>query len=202
MSLFVLTGGARSGKSSLAVRAAADSGLPVVFVATAEAGRDREFTERIARHRAARPADWRVAEEPFKLACAVQGAETGACVVIDCLSLWVANLLERGDGEDAIFEAASAAAAEAALRPGPTIAVTNEVGLGIVPASPLARAYRDLLGRVNAAWVAAADAAVFVVAGRALTLEQHVGRDAADQEGGSPTQRPRSRSPIRRRRAR
>jgi adenosylcobinamide kinase / adenosylcobinamide-phosphate guanylyltransferase len=170
MSLHVLTGGARSGKSSLAVRAAAESGLAVVFIATAEA-RDAEFGQRIARHRAERPASWQLVEEAFELERALRAAARDAFVIVDCLSLWVANLLERGLAGDAIVDAARRSAARAAGRAAPTIAVTNEVGLGIVPENPLARAYRDLMGRVNAAWVAAADEAAFVVAGRALTLE-------------------------------
>ena len=92
-------------------------------------------------------------------------------MIVDCLSLWVANLIEREPAS--WIEAAAAAAAEVAgRRSGPTIAVTNEVGLGVVPATPLGRAYRDVLGRVNATWAEAADRSYFVVAGRALALEQ------------------------------
>jgi adenosylcobinamide kinase/adenosylcobinamide-phosphate guanylyltransferase len=158
MTLVVYVGGARSGKSRLAVERASAAGAPVVFVATGEAG-DEEMAERIARHRAERPADWETVEEPLELAAALRGAPPGATVIVDCLSLWVAN----GGGDAA---AVDAAAARSAL----TIAVTNEVGLGIVPANALARTYRDELGRVNAAWVAAADEAYFVVAGRMLPL--------------------------------
>ena len=89
-------------------------------------------------------------------------------MVVDCLSLWVANLLEHGAG--GVEEEARAAAAVAAARAALTIAVTNEVGLGVVPATPLGRAYRDVIGRVNAIWADAADEAYFVVAGRALRL--------------------------------
>jgi adenosyl cobinamide kinase/adenosyl cobinamide phosphate guanylyltransferase len=158
MTLVVYVGGARSGKSRLAVERAAAARAPVVFVATGEAG-DEEMAERIARHRAERPVDWQTVEEPLELARALQEAPADATVVVDCLSLWVAN----GGGDGAAVEAA---AARRAL----TIAVTNEVGLGIVPANALARDYRDALGRVNAAWVAAADEAYFVVAGKTLAL--------------------------------
>ena len=158
MTLVVYVGGARSGKSRLAVERAAASGAPVVFVATGEAG-DDEMAERIARHRAERPAGWRTVEEPLELGAALRDAPADATVLVDCLSLWVAN----GGGGAAAVEAAAA-------RPALTIAVTNEVGLGIVPVNALARAYRDDLGRVNAAWVAAADEAYFVVAGRTLRL--------------------------------
>jgi adenosylcobinamide kinase/adenosylcobinamide-phosphate guanylyltransferase len=169
MALTVLTGGARSGKSALAVRLARETGADVTVIATAEP-RDQEFRDRIAAHRAARP-DWDVLEEPVRLERALGSLPGDRCVLLDCLSLWVANLLEHGTEPAAIEVAAERAAQAAATRPGPTIAVTNEVGLGIVPVNPLARRYRDLLGLVNATWVAAADRAGLVVAGRVLPLE-------------------------------
>jgi adenosyl cobinamide kinase/adenosyl cobinamide phosphate guanylyltransferase len=122
--------------------------------------------DRIARHRAERPPGWQTIEEPRDLLGALTRADGGACVIVDCLSLWVANVLERG----AVEQEAERAAAVAGSRAGATIAVTNEVGLGVVPAVPLARAYRDALGRVNATWAAAADEAFLVVAGRLLPL--------------------------------
>lgn len=159
MTLVLYLGGARSGKSRLAVERAQASEQPVVFIATGEAG-DEEMADRIARHRAERPADWVTVEEPLELARALRDVPPTATVIVDCLSLWVAN---GGGGRDAI--------AAAITRAGLTIAVSNEVGLGIVPANELARVYRDVLGRVNAAWVAAAEQAYFVVAGRKLALE-------------------------------
>jgi adenosylcobinamide kinase / adenosylcobinamide-phosphate guanylyltransferase len=167
MSLVFLIGGARSGKSSLAVRLAAESGAPVVFIATGEA-RDPEMAERIALHRAERPAAWKTVEEPVALQGALEAAPRESCVVVDCLSLWVANLLE-GSAAD-VEEEARAAAAVAAARVAATVAVTNEVGLGVVPATQLGRAYRDVLGRVNGIWADAADEAYFVIAGKALRL--------------------------------
>jgi adenosylcobinamide kinase/adenosylcobinamide-phosphate guanylyltransferase len=101
-------------------------------------------------------------EAPIDLAGALRDAPPDACVIVDCLTLWVANTLDE--------EHAREAAALAASRPGPTIVVTNEVGLGIVPANERARAYRDLLGRVNAIWADAADRVLLVVAGRTLEL--------------------------------
>ena len=169
MALTLLIGGARSGKSSLAVQAAEGSERPVVFVATGEPG-DPEFAARIECHRAARPAGWRLVEEPIELGAAIESAPRESCVVVDCLTLWVANLLERGAVADEAEATAGACASVAANRPAPTIAVTNEVGLGIVPSAPLARAYRDLLGRVNAIWADAAATTWLVVAGRALPL--------------------------------
>jgi adenosyl cobinamide kinase/adenosyl cobinamide phosphate guanylyltransferase len=166
MSLLLLLGGARSGKSRLAVRLAREDGASVLFIATAEA-RDEEMSERISQHRAERPSEWHTLEEPLRLREAIETAPAESCVVVDCLSLWVANLLERGDDAEA---AATEAARSAARREARTIAVTNEAGLGIVPATPLGREYRDVLGRVNAIWAEAADEAYLVVAGKALRL--------------------------------
>jgi adenosylcobinamide kinase / adenosylcobinamide-phosphate guanylyltransferase len=165
VTLVVYVGGARSGKSRLARERAEASGADVVFVATGEA-RDEEMAERIARHRAERPSHWLTVEEPVELARSVADAPAAATLVVDCLSLWVANVFERLPAEELAEEAAAAAAA----RPGLTLAVTNEVGLGIVPDNALARRYRDVLGRVNAVWAVAADEAYFVVAGRTLRL--------------------------------
>jgi adenosyl cobinamide kinase/adenosyl cobinamide phosphate guanylyltransferase len=167
MALLLLVGGARSGKSSLAVRLAGEHGVPVVFIATAEARDDAEMAERIALHRAERPAAWETIEEPLRLGESLIAASAESCVVVDCLSLWVANMLEHGDD---VEEAAAAAASVAADRSAPTIAVTNEVGMGVVPATQLGRAYRDVLGRVNAIWAEAADESYFVVAGKTLRL--------------------------------
>jgi adenosyl cobinamide kinase/adenosyl cobinamide phosphate guanylyltransferase len=166
MTLVVYLGGARSGKSRLAVERAKASAAPVVYVATGEA-LDDEMAERIAHHRAERPVGWTTVEEPVALERALTAAAPESTVVVDCLSLWVANVFESEPAEELAVRAAAAAAARAAL----TIAVTNEVGLGIVPDNALARRYRDVLGRVNATWAAAADEAYFVVAGRALRLE-------------------------------
>jgi adenosyl cobinamide kinase/adenosyl cobinamide phosphate guanylyltransferase len=165
MSLVVLVGGARSGKSQLALEHAQGARAPVVFIATGEAG-DEEMAERIERHKAERSADWKTIEEPVDLLGALESVPDGVTAIVDCLSLWVANLIDT----DGIEERGEAAAQIAAARTGLTVAVTNEVGLGIVPDNEIARRYRDVLGRVNAAWAAAADEAYFVVAGRALRL--------------------------------
>jgi adenosyl cobinamide kinase/adenosyl cobinamide phosphate guanylyltransferase len=162
VTLVVLLGGARSGKSARAVRLAEDAGAPVVFVATGE-GRDEEMAARIDAHRRERPAGWTTIEEPLDLRAALDATPAGSTLIVDCLSLWVANLLEQAREPDDLAPAAAA-------RDGLTIAVTNEVGLGIVPANELARRYRDVLGRVNAAWVAASDEAFLCVAGRAIAL--------------------------------
>jgi len=160
MTLVLLIGGARSGKSRLALELARAAARPVTFVATSWAG-DEEMAARIARHREERPPEWTTVEERRELARALRAVPDGETAVVDCLSLCVANL----DG------AAPAEAAEvAASREGLTIAVTNEVGMGIVPDNALAREYRDELGRVNAQWAELADEAWLVVAGRRLRL--------------------------------
>ena len=172
MTLVLYLGGARSGKSALAVERAREAGRPVTFLATGEAG-DEEMAGRIARHRAERPAGWTTVEEPRELARALGGVGAGETALVDCLSLWVANLGDR-DVEALGAEAAALAAA----RDGLTVAVTNEVGMGIVPVNELARSYRDRLGRVNAIWAAAAEEAWLVVAGRRLRLESSAAEEA------------------------
>jgi len=167
--LVVLLGGARCGKSRLAVDLALGAGAPVTFLATAEA-RDDEMEARIAAHRAERPAGWHVLEEPYDLAGAIGAVPGDHALVVDCLSLWVANALEAGDTPEAIEANATAAAEAASARTPLTVVVSNEVGMGIVPMSPLARTYRDVLGTVNRVFVDAADEAALVVAGRRLEL--------------------------------
>jgi adenosylcobinamide kinase/adenosylcobinamide-phosphate guanylyltransferase len=171
MSLTVLLGGARAGKSAIAVRLASTSERPVVVVATAEA-RDEEMAERIRRHREDRPSDWRTLEVPLGLLDAIGALAGDACAILDCLSLWVSNTMEAGATDDAIVEQAREVARALATRDAPAVVVSNEVGLGIVPINALARRYRDVLGRVNRAFVEAADGAYLVVAGRALPLEE------------------------------
>jgi adenosyl cobinamide kinase/adenosyl cobinamide phosphate guanylyltransferase len=166
-----LLGGARSGKSALAVRLAVSSDRPVEFVATAEP-RDDEMAERIRRHRAARQASWTTREVPQAVADAIDEVAPKACVVFDCLSLWVSNRMEAGATDEEIVEECRAVARMLAGREGPAVVISNEVGLGIVPTNALARRYRDVLGRVNAVFVDGAARAFLVVAGRALPLEE------------------------------
>ncbi len=170
MSLTFLLGGARSGKSARAIELAQEWAGPVTVIATGEPG-DDEMAERILLHRAARPADWTTVEEPLDLAAAIRAVPAESALIVDCLSLWVANRLERGDPDRTIEEDGESTAALAAARDALTIAVSNEVGLGVVPPTPLGRRYRDVLGRVNAAWAGAADQAALVVAGRMLSLQ-------------------------------
>jgi adenosyl cobinamide kinase/adenosyl cobinamide phosphate guanylyltransferase len=163
--LIFLLGGARSGKSRLAVEL---GGPRAAFVATGTPS-DDEMAERIARHRDARPAGWRTIEEPRDLARALAALEPGETAIVDCLSLWVSNLLED-TAEEEIVSLAERDAAAFAARDGLTVVVSNEVGMSIVPMHPVGRAYRDALGRVNAVWAAAADESYLVVAGKRLSL--------------------------------
>lgn len=167
MATTLLLGGAASGKSRTAAALAARTALPVTVIATAEA-LDEEMVVRVARHRRERPADWAVVEEPLDLTSAVERARGVA--IVDCLTLWVSNLLGYELGEEDIFERAAAASKACAARMEPTIIVSNEVGSGIVPMTPLARRYRDVLGRVNSMFADEADVVALMVAGRAVRL--------------------------------
>jgi len=165
---FIL-GGARSGKSAFAQQRAIASGLPVVYLATAQAG-DAEMVERIARHRADRPADWGLVEEPLALAAALRThAAANRCLLVDCLTLWLSNLLAVGDERlaveiDALLDALP-------TLPGCILLVSNEVGQGIVPANPLARRFRDEAGRLHQKIADRCDRAIFIIAGLPLILK-------------------------------
>ena len=167
--MIFLLGGARSGKSARAIALAQEWGGPVTVIATGEPG-DEEMAERIRLHRAARPASWATIEEALDLGAAIERVPPESALIVDCLSLWVANRLGREDADAAIEADGEDAAALAAARRALTVAVSNEVGLGVVPGTQLGRRYRDVLGRVNAAWAAAAADAALVVAGRTLPL--------------------------------
>jgi adenosylcobinamide kinase/adenosylcobinamide-phosphate guanylyltransferase len=169
--LFVL-GGARSGKSRYAqARAAAAAGpsRPVAFIATAEA-RDEEMRQRIQRHRQDRPSGWLTLEAPREAGRALEavGPEAGA-VLVDCLTLLLSNLLlEEPDGPKAerlALEEVGRLLRAARAAPVPVILVSNEVGQGVVPSSPLGRAFRDIAGRAHQQVAAEADEVVFLTAG-------------------------------------
>jgi adenosylcobinamide kinase / adenosylcobinamide-phosphate guanylyltransferase len=164
-----LVGGARSGKSSLAVELGRRHHGPVVFVASCPP-LDDDLAARIARHRETRP-DWPTIEEPVELASAVEKADRDALVIVDCLTVWVSNLMLRGDDEPEVTGAAGAFAGALLDRDGPAVVISNEVGSGVHPEGALGRRYRDLLGRVNQIVAAAADSTLLVVAGRVLRLE-------------------------------
>jgi adenosylcobinamide kinase / adenosylcobinamide-phosphate guanylyltransferase len=168
-SLLVL-GGARSGKSRFALLCAPPRAR-VTFVATAQAG-DGDMAQRIARHRAERPPHWRTVEEPLDLVPRLREACADAdAVVVDCLTVWVANLLLRGDPDDHIVKQGEELAALLALLPVAITLVSNEVGLGVHPSSADGRRFRDVLGLVNQRIAAAADRVVLMVAGLPLTVK-------------------------------
>lgn len=169
-------GGARSGKTrhglALCKTLQAKRGLAPVYIATAQAY-DGEMEARIAAHRAERGGAWRTVEAPTDLAGAIR-RESGprSCVLVDCLTLWLTNLMlgEAGDGADldAAGQELVAALGEAT---GPVVVISNEVGLGIVPENALARRFRDEAGRLNQTIAAAADRVVLIAAGLPLNLK-------------------------------
>jgi len=167
-----ITGGSRSGKSAYAQNLAERHAGTLLYVATAEV-RDDEMADRVAKHRSARGARWQSLEEPVALAEKMP-AEAAACsaILIDCLTLWLSNLLERHDDDDALFEGKTAALITV-LREldTTTYVVSNEVGSGIVPENRLARRFRDLAGRMNQQFAEAADEAWVVVSGLPLKLK-------------------------------
>ena len=187
--LILILGGARSGKSAFAERLATNSGRSVVFIATATAG-DEEMRQRIIRHRAARPATWHTIEEPLDLASAVlRASEVADVLLLDCITLWLNNLFAQRGGDhkseegpyeaNRLFDKAALEETEALLRvaqslePGKTLLiVANEVGLGIVPAYPLGRLYRDTLGIVNQRLARAADRVYLMIAGMGIDLKR------------------------------
>jgi len=166
----LILGGARSGKSALAGRRAAESGCAVVWIATAEA-RDAEMAERIAHHRAERPAQWHSVEEPVYLAATLRRlACADTCLVVDCLTLWLTNLLLADDV--ALHERETLALCEVLpTLPGQVILVANEVGLGIVPENALARRFRDEAGRLHQRVASVCERVTFIAAGLPLVLK-------------------------------
>jgi adenosylcobinamide kinase/adenosylcobinamide-phosphate guanylyltransferase len=167
MSIILITGGARSGKSRHAeARACAFPGQPV-YIATAEA-LDAEMEGRIAKHRARRGNDWIEREAPLDLAHALIETDGGGARLIDCLTLWLSNVLHsRRDWMDEVAHLAAALTSQRS----PVVLVTNEVGLGIVPDNALAREFRDAAGHMNQTIAGAANEVEFVVAGLPMKLK-------------------------------
>ncbi|MGO4573241.1 bifunctional adenosylcobinamide kinase/adenosylcobinamide-phosphate guanylyltransferase [Microvirga sp. 2TAF3] len=164
----LVLGGARSGKSRTAQNLAETASATRVFVATAQAF-DDEMRERIAHHRAGRDGRWQTCEAPVELAEAIRReAGPDRVVLVDCLTLWLSNILlaERDPGQDT--EALALAVREVT---GPVILVSNEVGHGIVPATPLGRVFRDAQGRLNQRMAEICEAVIFVAAGCPLLLK-------------------------------
>jgi len=183
MTTTLVLGGARSGKSAYAEALASASGREVVYIATAQAGRsDSEMAQRIAHHRDSRPAHWTTVEETMALGAAIGKWSTPARVVlVDCLTLWLSNLLFSSADAfpetgvitlPALFYAERQALLDAlASASGDVIFVSNEVGMGIVPLGAVSRAFVDEQGRLNQAVAAACDRAVFVAAGLPIVLK-------------------------------
>jgi adenosylcobinamide kinase/adenosylcobinamide-phosphate guanylyltransferase len=160
-------GGARSGKSRLAQEAAERHDGPLQYLATAEAF-DDEMTQRIDRHRDDRGPRWRTVECPLALPEAIAACQEGA-ILVDCLTLWLSNLML---GDHAVAARTRDLLEALAATPLPVLIVSNEVGMGIVPEHPLGRAFRDEAGRLNQAVAAAVDATYLVVAGLVLPLRR------------------------------
>ena len=170
-SIVMVTGGARSGKSALAESLAARLGGPLIYIATAEA-RDTEMARRIAAHRDRRGPGWRTVEEPLELAAALRGSDGQGVRLVDCLTLWLSNLMAANEDVAPRTDALCAALAE---QQAPVVLVTNELGLGIVPDNALARRFRDAHGLMNQAVAQVAGEVWMAVSGLPLRLKPERG---------------------------
>ncbi|SFL98579.1 bifunctional adenosylcobinamide kinase/adenosylcobinamide-phosphate guanylyltransferase [Marinobacter zhejiangensis] len=167
----LVLGGIRSGKTGMAERMAAEHPGDVVYVATATAG-DAEMADRIRRHQQARPDNWGLREAPVELASVLAeaaGMTPAPCLLVDCMSLWVSNLLHAGD--DVLAGEKSAFLEAVANFPGALVIVSNEVGLGTIGMDPLTRRFCDQLGWLNQALAERCDRVVMSVAGLPLVLK-------------------------------
>ena len=161
----LVLGGVRSGKSRYAEQQARASGLRVVYIATAVAGGDAELDERIRRHRAHRPADWVTVEEPAGLGAALwRHASADTCLLVECLTLWLAHLLTCESADRLESERSSLLRAAAEIT-GRVILVSNETGLGVMPPGELTRHFLDVSGELHQSLAAACDRVTLVVAG-------------------------------------
>jgi adenosylcobinamide kinase/adenosylcobinamide-phosphate guanylyltransferase len=166
-----VTGGARSGKSRLAEEISEGFGSPLCYVATGQA-KDFEMTERIAAHRARRGEKWHTVEEPLRLCEAARAADCRfEAIMIDCVTLWLTNLLLAHDDAEKVLREVHALAGLLHELKTPVILVSNEVGMGIVPENSLARTFRDLAGRANEILAAAADEVYVMFSGLPLKLK-------------------------------
>jgi adenosylcobinamide kinase/adenosylcobinamide-phosphate guanylyltransferase len=173
--LILVIGGARSGKSAFAQQLAQRKAERVLFIATAEA-KDSEMVERVRHHRRRRPDHWRTVEEPLKLAQAINEAVPHQVIIVDCLTLWVSNLLQaNGAQKPAELETTILGATRELLHAyeqgeATLILVSNEVGMGLVPPYLMGRIYRDILGKVNQLFAVQASQVYLMVAGLACEL--------------------------------
>ncbi|MBD8612395.1 bifunctional adenosylcobinamide kinase/adenosylcobinamide-phosphate guanylyltransferase [Pseudomonas putida] len=168
--LQLILGGARSGKSRLAERLAADSQLDVIYIATSQP-LDGELNQRVALHRERRPEHWGLVEEPLALASVLRAqARTDRCLLVDCLTLWLTNLLMLDDAprlnaeREALLETLSSL-------PGEILFVSNETGLGVVPMGELTRRFVDEAGLLHQALAERCERVVFTVAGLPMILK-------------------------------
>lgn len=168
MATWLILGGARSGKSAHAERLAGSFGGERVYLATGQAG-DDEMAARIAEHQRRRGEGWQTVEEPVDIAPVIAAAGPDTTVLVDCLTLWLANLMDAGRDIEAAGDGLIAALGAAG---GNVVLVANEVGLGIVPENPLARRFRDAAGRLNQRVGEAAAHVHFVAAGLVLALKR------------------------------
>lgn len=170
----LILGGARSGKSAYAEKRATESSLPVTYIATAQIY-DDEMAARIRHHQVRRPEHWTIVEEPFHLAAALKAhAASGHCVVVDCLTLWLAQWICPDCQPPADKTWADERAELLALLPdlpGKVILVSSEVGMGIIPLGEINRRFQDEQGRLNQKLVASCDTVAFVAAGLPLMLK-------------------------------
>ena len=165
----LLLGGARSGKSDLAVSLGSSYSGDVVFAATAVAG-DDDMADRIRKHQDDRPPEWELIEEPLLDASTIDRIDPSAMLIIDCITLFVSNLIFADKTNEQIDQHASILSHVLVSRRAPTIVISNEVGLGLVPDNELGRRFRDVLGRYNNRLSARAETALFVAAGRVTQL--------------------------------
>jgi len=185
----LILGGVRSGKSREALRVAAllPPGFRGCFLATAQA-LDADMQARVARHQAERPQGWTTVEEPYDIAGACERL-AGRCdvIVLDCLTLWVSNLLLRGDADAAILDAADNLARHAGFRRLSLIMVSNEVGAGVHPPTQIGLRFRDVLGEVNQRLAAASDRVTYMVAGIPMVIKNvPLPKDLRDRPFESP----------------
>ncbi|MHB8125770.1 MAG: bifunctional adenosylcobinamide kinase/adenosylcobinamide-phosphate guanylyltransferase [Desulfitobacteriaceae bacterium] len=172
----LVTGGARSGKSRFAELLATHSRLPVTYIATAQIW-DKEMANRVEKHRQSRPSEWNLIEEPYHIEeTLLSMKENNGLILLDCVTIWLSNLLladsNQKESDEAGILTEVTKVAQTAVKISPkVIFVTNEVGQGIVPDNPLARAYRDLAGRANQILAEAATNVYFVVAGYPLEIK-------------------------------
>ncbi|MDE2449998.1 MAG: bifunctional adenosylcobinamide kinase/adenosylcobinamide-phosphate guanylyltransferase [Gammaproteobacteria bacterium] len=168
----LVLGGVRSGKSRYAEQQARATGLRVVYIATAIAGGDDELEERIRRHRSYRPAEWVTVEEPVALGAALRAhAGVECCVLVECLTLWLAHLLTSEAAGCLESECSSLLRALAEI-PGHVVLVSNETGLGIMPPVLLARRFLDISGELHQRLASLCDRVTLVVAGLPQTLKE------------------------------